>query len=416
MAGLIDQVVRRRKGRPLPTIGLNGGMTTPRDETMTWLTRLVGFDTTSRDSNRELIDTLALAGTAAGLQPRVLPDTDDRKANLVISVPAADGSIDGGVMLAGHVDCVPVDGQAWSGDPFRVEVREGLVYGRGTADMKGFDAAVAAALPDMVAAPLREPIHVCFTYDEEVGCRGAQPLVDALHDAGIHPRVCFVGEPTSMRMIRAHKSINVAQVTVRGLGAHSSLTPDGVNAIEYAARIVRFHRDRSERWRAEGPFDEAYPVPYSTGSVNQISGGTAVNIVPEQCTVGLEWRSLGELDDAAEIAALQDYCAGVERDMRLEHPEASITVEMVASAPGLDTPEDAAVVRLGRELDLDVGADKVTYGTEAGIYDRAGISTVVVGPGDIAQAHKADEFVSLDQLAACDAFIARLIEHLRAEQ
>ena len=382
---------------------------------MTWLTRLVGFDTTSRDSNRELIAALGAAAADAGLTPRIVPDPTGQKANLIVSIPDANGSTEGGVMLAGHVDCVPVDAQHWSSDPFRVDIRDGLAYGRGTADMKGFDAAVAAALPDMAAGPLREPLHLCFTYDEEIGCRGAQPLVDALQAAGIRPRVCFVGEPTSMRMIRAHKSINVAQVSVRGVGAHSSLTPDGVNAIEYAARIVLFHRKRCDRWRAEGPFDDAYPVPYTTGSVNQISGGTAVNIVPDQCVVTLEWRSLGELDDAAEIAALQDFCAGVEQDMRAENPAASITVEMIASAPGLDTPEDAEAVLLGRELGLQVCPDKVTYGTEAGIYDRGGVSTVVVGPGDIAQAHKADEFVSLDQLAACDAFIARLIRHLRAD-
>ena len=390
-------------------------MSAPREETLTWLARLVGFDTTSRDSNRDLIDALAEAATRVGLRPLVVPDADGRKANLVVSVPDATGSIDGGVMLAGHVDCVPVDGQDWSSDPFELTVRDDLVYGRGTADMKGFDAAVIAALPDMVAAPLREPLHLCFTYDEEVGCRGAQPLVDTLADAGINPRVGFVGEPTSMRMIRAHKSINVARVTLRGVNAHSSLTPQGVNAIEYAARVVQFHRDRSERWRTEGPFDDAYPVPYTTGSVNQIVGGTAVNIVPDECLVSLEWRSLGQLDDEAEIAALRDFCAGVERDMRGESPAASVGVEMVAAAPGLDTPEDAEAVRLGLDLGLDVCPDKVTYGTEAGIYDRAGISTVVVGPGDIAQAHKADEFVALDQLAACDAFVSRLVRHLQTE-
>lgn len=391
-------------------------MTAPRDETLTWLARLVGFDTTSRDSNLELISAIADEATRVGLSPRVVPGAEGRKANLVITVPAADGGTEAGVMLAGHVDCVPVDGQDWSSDPFRLTTRDGLVYGRGTADMKGFDAAVVAALPDMTRTPLREPLHLCFTYDEEVGCRGAQPLVDALHDAGVRPRVCFVGEPTSMRMIRAHKSINVAEVSVTGVSAHSSLTPDGVNAIEYAARVVAFHRERSERWRSEGPFDDAYPVPYTTGSVNRIEGGTAVNIVPERCVVTLEWRSLGQLDDAAEIAALEDFCAGLEREMRRENPAAAVSVEMVASAPGLDTPEDAEAVRLGLDLGLEVCPDKVTYGTEAGIYDRAGISTVVVGPGDIAQAHKADEFVALDQLAACDAFVARLLSHLRAEE
>ncbi len=390
-------------------------MTAPRDETIDWLARLVGFDTTSRDSNLALIDAIAEAGSRAGLRPRIVPDADGRKANLVLTVPDATGGTEGGVMLAGHVDCVPVDGQNWSSDPFQLTIRDGLVYGRGTADMKGFDAAVVAALPDITAAPLREPLHLAFTYDEEVGCRGAQPLVDALQDAGVHPRVCFVGEPTSMRMIRAHKSINVAEVTVRGVGAHSSLTPEGVNAVEYAARVVQFHRDRSDRWRTEGPFDDAYPVPYTTGSVNRIAGGTAVNIVPEQCVVTLEWRSLGQLDDAAEIAALEEFCAGLEREMRRENPAASVSVEMVAAAPGLDTPEDAEAVRLGLELGLEVCPDKVTYGTEAGIYDRSGISTVVVGPGDIAQAHKADEFVALDQLAACDAFVARLVRQLRVE-
>ena len=391
-------------------------MTAPSPAVLDWLSRLIAIDTTSRDSNLPLVEAVAEHARSLGLEPHLFPTADGTKAALVVSVPDAAGSTSGGIMLSGHSDVVPVDGQAWSSDPFTLDVRGDKAYGRGTADMKGFDAVVVAALADLVAEPLSEPVHVALSYDEEVGCIGAQPLVDGMASVGIHPRVCFVGEPTSMRMIRGHKSINLVRVTVRGLAAHSSLTAQGVNAIEHAASVVRYWRERSDAWRADGPFDEAYPIPYTTGSVNLIEGGNGVNIIPAECSVTLEFRSIGTPDDdRADVDALIAFCRTVEERMRAEAPdqEVSVEVDVQTMTAGLDTPSDAPAVRLGQELGLAVQDDKVTYGTEAGIYANAGISTVVCGPGDIAQAHKPDEFVELDQLAQCEAFIGRLVEHLR---
>ena len=388
-------------------------MTSPSADVLAWLDRLIAIDTTSRDSNLPLVELVADHARSLGLAPHLFPNADGTKANLVVSVPDRDGNTDGGVMLSGHSDVVPVDGQAWASDPFTLTERDGLLYGRGVADMKGFDAIIVNALADLVTQPLREPVHVALSYDEEVGCIGAQPLVDGLRSVGLAPRVCFVGEPTSMRMIRGHKSINLVRVTFHGVAAHSSLTAEGVNAIEYAASAVRYWRDQCDRWRAEGPFDAAYPIAYTTGSVNLISGGNGVNIIPAECTLTCEFRSLAETDDARVVADFEAYCRELEGAMRAEHADARVDFQVQTATVGLDTPSDAPVVELGRHLGLAVQSDKVTYGTEAGIYAAAGISTVVVGPGDIAQAHKPDEFIEPAQLADCEAFIGRLVDHLR---
>lgn len=389
-------------------------MTSPTPETLDWLARLIAFDTTSRDTNLPLIDAVARHLRDLGLEPHLFPTPDGRKANLVVTIPDAAGGTTGGVMLSGHTDVVPTDGQRWTSDPYTLVERDGLLYGRGTSDMKGFNACVLAALPAMLAEPLREPIHVALSYDEEVGCKGAAPMVAALAELGLTPAVTFVGEPTSMRMICGHKSINVVRVDLHGVAAHSSLTNAGVNAIEYAALVVRFWRERCDRWRAEGPYDDAYPIPYTTGSVNLIAGGNGVNIIPAKASVTLEFRAIAADDDAAEIDALRAYCAEVERAMRAEEAAASVEVVVESSTVGLETAPDAAAVRLGELLGLEARPDKVTYGTEAGVYADAGISAVVCGPGDIAQAHKPDEFIDPDQLAQCEAFLGRIVAHLRA--
>lgn len=395
-------------------------MNAPSPAVLDWLARLIALDTTSRNSNLPLVELVADHARSLGLAPHLFPNADGTKANLVVTVPDAAGSTAGGVMLSGHSDVVPVDGQAWTSDPFELVERDGRLFGRGTTDMKGFDAVAIAALAALVEQPLREPVHLALSYDEEVGCIGAQPLVDGLRSVGLSPRVCFVGEPTSMRMIRGHKSINLIRLTFRGVAAHSSLTSSGVNAIEHAASVVRYWRGRADTWREHGPFDEAYPIAHTTGSVNLVDGGNGSNIIPAACTVTLEFRSIGTAaEDQAEIDALIAFCREVEAAMQAEAAHidggtASVEVEVLAQTTGLDTAADAPAVALGRELGLAVQDDKVTYGTEAGIYANAGISTVVVGPGDIAQAHKPDEFIELAQLAACEAFVGRLVEHLRA--
>ncbi len=389
-------------------------MSAPSSDVLTWLQKLIAIDTTSRDSNLLLIELVADHARGLGLEPQVFPTQDGRKANLLVTVPDADGNTGGGVLLSGHSDVVPTDGQDWTSDPYTLTERDGLLYGRGVTDMKGFDAVAVNALAALVAQPLSTPVHVGLTYDEEVGCVGAQPFVDSMKEAGVVPDIVFVGEPTSMRMIRGHKSINLVEATFHGVPAHSSLTASGVNAIEYAASLVRYWRDQADAWRADGPFDEAYPLAYTTGSVNLISGGNGVNIVPERATVTLEFRSISETDDRAVLDAVVAYCRELEGRMKAENPDASVDVQILCETVGLDTPEDAPAVKLGEELGLEVQADKVTYGTEAGIFAGGGMSAVVCGPGDIAQAHKPDEFVDPDQLAQCEAFVNRLVEHVRA--
>ena len=389
-------------------------MTRPSSQTIDWLTRLVSFDTTSRESNLPLIELVADHVRTLGLEPAIYPSPDGSKANLVVTVPDAGGGTRGGVLLSGHTDCVPVDRQTWASDPFTLTERDGRLYGRGSADMKGFCACLISALPALVAEPLSEPVHLGFTYDEEVGCLGAPGFIAALRDAGLAPRFGFVGEPSGMRMIRGHKSINVAQVTVTGVAAHSSLTHRGVNAIEYGSEVVFYWKGRAEHWRDAGPRDEAYPLPYTSASVNLIAGGNAVNTVPERCTITVEFRSIAGVDDAAELDALRAFCAGLEARMRAKDPVCSVEVQVSASTVGLDLPADAEVVTFGRELGLDAVDDKVTYGTEAGVFTAGGVPCVVCGPGDIGDAHRADEFVALDQLAECEAFLARLVASLRA--
>ncbi|OYO25373.1 acetylornithine deacetylase [Enemella dayhoffiae] len=377
-----------------------------------WVIRLVSADTTSRNSNLPVIDAIAEEARRLGLKPRICPSTQAGKANLLITVPSADGSTSGGVVLSGHSDVVPTDNQDWHSDPFRPEIRDGRLYGRGTCDMKGFIAVAVAALPEMVAAELREPIHLAISYDEEVGCLGGEQIVKDIADAGLSPRACIVGEPTSMQVIRGHKSINLTRVTFRGRAAHSSLTPEGVNSIEYAARFICFLRGIADDWRDNGPFDEAYPVTHSTLSTNIVHGGIAGNTVPERCSVEFEFRGLGELDAQATMDRIEAYAREVEQQMRAEHPSAGVDFDVIAMVPGLETPADAETRSLGEALGGVRSEGKVTYGTEAGQFSGAGIETIVCGPGDIAQAHKADEFVELDQLIACEAFVARLISHL----
>ncbi|MFT3877251.1 MAG: acetylornithine deacetylase [Propioniciclava sp.] len=398
----------RSRGRRRPDAMVN-----PSPAVLDWLAQLVALDTTSRDSNRPLIDLVAAHARGLGLTTHLFPAPDGRKANLLVTVPDADGNTTGGVMLSGHSDVVPTDGQPWTSDPYRLTERDGLLYGRGTTDMKGFVAVVVAALDRLAATPLAEPVHLALTYDEEVGCLAAEPLVESLASIGVAPRVCFVGEPTSMRMIRGHKSINLMDVHLHGVAAHSSLPTLGVNTIHHAADLISYWRDRCAAWRDGGPFDEAYPVAYTTGAVTMVTGGNGVNIVPAQCTLTLEFRSIGTPEqDAAEVEALRARCREVEAAMQAEDACARVELTVRAQTVGLDTGEDAAVVALGRELGLAVEPEKVTYATEAGVYARAGISTVVCGPGDIAQAHKPDEFVDPDQLAQCEVFISRLIDRL----
>jgi acetylornithine deacetylase len=379
-----------------------------------WIERLVSLDTTSRNSNLELIGLLEEEMARLGLTPQRIPNDDGTKANLVLTLPAADGRTGGGIVLSGHTDVVPVDGQSWSSDPFSPEIRDGRLYGRGTADMKSFIGVIMHQLPALAGASLNEPLHLAFSYDEEVGCFGGAQIADAMGGWPEPPRVCLVGEPTSMRVIAGHKSSNLVELVFHGRSAHSSLTPDGVNAIEYAARAVVAIRELADRRRTDGPYDEAYVVPFTTVGVNIISGGIATNTVPEFCSVKYEFRTVADDDPEAVIASITEVTRALEAEMQAEHPEAYVEVHVMAQVPSLDSSDAGPAYRLAVELGGLASADKVTYGTEAGQFANAGIDAVVCGPGDIAQAHAADEYVELAQVEACERLLDALITQLTA--
>ncbi|MDQ6838807.1 MAG: acetylornithine deacetylase [Actinomycetota bacterium] len=377
-----------------------------------WIERLVAVDTTSRNSNLELIGLLEEEMHRLGLKPERLPNADGTKTNLLLTLPAADGSTDGGVVLSGHTDVVPVDGQEWATDPFRPEIRGDRLYGRGTADMKSFLGVIMHRLPDMVGLRFSEPVHLAFSYDEEVGCFGGAQLAEALGTRVRPPRLCIVGEPTSMRVIAAHKSSNLMELVFTGRSAHSSLTPEGVNAIEYAARAITAIRDLADARRREGPFDEAYRVPWTTAGVNVVEGGIAMNTVPERCRVLFEFRTVGSDDPAAIIDQITRLADDLQGQMRAEHADASVEVKVLAQVPSLESRTDGPAYALATQAGGTPSLDKVTFGTEAGQFANAGIDAVVCGPGDIAQAHAADEYITLDDIAAGARFVDRLLVHL----
>jgi acetylornithine deacetylase len=382
-----------------------------------WIEKLIGFDTTSRESNLGLIETVRDYLQQAGINAVLTHDAAGRKANLFATVAAHDGRTDGGIVLSGHTDVVPVNGQPWDTDPFKPVIKGGKLYGRGACDMKGFIGVSLALLPEMQAARLKQPLHFALSYDEEVGCVGAPVMLADLKRRGIRLDGCIVGEPTTMRPVVAHKGINAYKCCVRGHAAHSSLTPKGVNAIEYAARLICHIRDTAERMRAEGPFDEAFDVPFSTAQTGLISGGIALNTVPSLCEFTFEYRNLPPVDPAGLFAQIEQYAREqLEPEMRLVQPHASIEFTQVAAAPAFDAAEQNAITQLVRALTDDQTRRKVAYGTEAGLFQAAGVPSIVCGPGDIEQAHKPNEYVALEQISACESFMRKLINSLALTQ
>ena len=378
--------------------------------TVTWLTRLIAHDTTSRYSNLALIEEIADFLSHHGLQHWLAHDATGQKANLFVTLPAADGTTAGGLIFSGHTDVVPVDGQDWQSNPFHAVIRDDKLYGRGAADMKGFIAAVLAAIPRMKAAKLARPLHIALSYDEEIGCLGAPVMIDALQQRGLSPEYCIVGEPTSMQMVVAHKGIHTFTCRVHGKAAHSSLTPQGVNAIEYAAQLILFIQQLGQRLQHDYAQDAAFDVPFSTLSVNTIQGGIASNIVPQLCEFGFDYRNLPHMQPADVIEPIQRYIREVlEPKMRAVDANCGIELHHHAAVPAMPEADAQALLQLVAQL---VGNDthhKVAYATEGGQFKQAGIHTVICGPGSIEQAHRANEFVSLAQLARCDDFLNKMI-------
>lgn len=382
--------------------------------TLAWLERLVAIDTTSRNSNLGLIETVRDALAGQGLKPWLTANAEGNKANLFCTLPAADGQTQGGIVLSGHTDVVPVDGQDWSSDPFRLTDKgDGRLYGRGSCDMKGFIASSLALVPQALAMARSKPLHLALSYDEEVGCVGAPVMLAELGRRGMRIDGCIVGEPTSMKPVVAHKGGYFFRCKVHGKAAHSSLTPQGCNAIEHAARLICHIRDLADGWRAQGPFDGAFDVPHTTMTTNLISGGIAINTVPDLCAFSYEFRHLPGHDPQAIMAQVQRYVddALLPR-MRREYALAQVEIECAAAVPVLDASEQAAITALVRALTQDQGVRKAAYGTEAGQFAQAGIPAVLCGPGSIEQAHKPDEYVALEQLELCDRFLLRVAQSL----
>jgi acetylornithine deacetylase len=382
---------------------------TPSARTLELAETLIGFDTVSRNSNLGLIEWVRDYLKRLGVAARLSYDAAGKKANLLATLG---GGAEGGLVLCGHTDVVPVDGQPWESDPFRAVQRDGLLYGRGSSDMKSFIACTLAAVPALLKAPLKRPVHLAYTYDEEVGCLGAPVLIRDLRAAGLRPAGCIVGEPTGMQVMVGHKGLRVYRCCVRGLEAHSSLAPTGVNAIEYAARLIGRVRELALELRERGPSDASFSVPFMTLSTGTIKGGTATNIVPRDCEFQFDLRYLPGANADEPVARLRHYADGVLEEMKRTAPDAAIEIALAEEAPDLDTAPDHALARLGSRLSGSATPGRVPFATDGGHFHRAGVPTVVIGPGSIEQAHKPNEFIALDQIAQCERFIERLKEEL----
>ncbi|PLC49905.1 acetylornithine deacetylase [Pollutimonas subterranea] len=388
----------------------NESSTTFPSTSVDWTRKLISYDTTSRDSNLDLIAYIKDYLSGQGIESTLTFDKTGKKANLFATIPSATGETTGGIVLSGHTDVVPVDGQHWTSDPFKPELRDGNLYGRGACDMKGFIGVTLQLVPRMLQTRLAHPVHLAYSYDEEIGCVGAPSMIQDLIDRGVNPSGCVVGEPTSMRAIVAHKGINVYRCRVHGHAAHSSLTPKGLNAIEYAARIICTIRDIADGIKANGPYDDAFDVPYTTVQTSMIRGGIALNTVPDLCEFEFEYRNLPGSSPETILQQVRDYIdSTIMPSMTRENAAAKIDIEKLARSPGLDAAEDAAITQLVRALTRDTEIRKVAYGTEAGLFQAAGVPSIICGPGNIEQAHRPDEYVSLEQLDQCEKFLIALI-------
>lgn len=375
------------------------------------LARLIGFATVSRDSNLALIGFIRDYLAGLGVESELFHNPEGTKANLFATIGPSDV---GGIVLSGHTDVVPVDGQAWSVEPFALSERDGRLYGRGTADMKGFIASVLAAVPALLAQPLRLPVHLAFSYDEEVGCLGVRSMLAALEQRAHKPRLCLIGEPTELKPVLGHKGKLAMRCHVQGAACHSAYAPYGVNAIEFAAKLIGKLGDIGEALALPEHHDARFDPPFSTVQTGVIKGGRALNIVPAECEFDFEVRALPGFAAQAVADQLQTYAeAELLPRMRKVNAASAIRLQPLSAYPGLATPADSEAAQLVALLSGSEAFGTVAFGTEGGLFDQAGIPTVVCGPGSMEQGHKPDEFVSVEQLQGCDAMLSRLVDYLR---
>jgi acetylornithine deacetylase len=385
------------------------GAPLPSREALEMIDRLIAFPTVSRDSNLGLIEYARDHLARLGLSPRLAYESTRTKASLFCTLAAEPQRLKtAGVILSGHTDTVPVDGQDWASDPFRASHRGGRIHGRGSADMKGFIAIALAWAPRFVAA--NAPLHLALTFDEETSFLGVRTLVADLAEAGIRPAACIIGEPTDMRAVVAHKGKRDYCCRVRGREAHSALAPAGVNAIEVAAGIVAFIRALADRHAQQGPYDARFEVPYTTLQTGTIGGGIATNVVPRDCTFSFEMRNIPAVAHDTLAGEILAHAHQRLPAMRAVAPEAGIEFDRGIDLPAFGIDADAPLVRWAQDLAATrhLGAGAVGFATEAPVFMATGIPTVVLGPGSIEQAHKPDEYISYAQVAACERFFARL--------
>jgi len=380
----------------------------PSNDTIEWCRNLIRHQSVSMTPNLALIDEVKAFLDGLGYDTLVVRDPSETKANLYATIGP---KVDGGVILSGHSDVVPTEGQNWASDPYEIDIRDEKLYGRGACDMKGFLACLLTKAEAFKNADLRVPIHLAFTYDEEVGCLGVPSLVEAINNLPHKPAMCIVGEPTEMKVITQHKGKFSARAHFTGRSGHSSLPAEGVNAVEFASEFVVFLRKLGRKCREEGPHDDEFEPNHTTFHTGVIKGGTQLNIIPQNCFVDFEFRNLPNDDREALKAEIYDYVENtLQPEMREIYPDVGIEIEVISDMPGLATGDEEEVTKLVMALTGANTTGKVSFGTEAGVFSTLGdIPTVVCGPGSIEQAHKPDEFIELDQLGRCEVFLDKLL-------
>ncbi|NDP43041.1 MAG: acetylornithine deacetylase [Aromatoleum sp.] len=374
---------------------------------------LVAFDTTSRESNLALIEWVRSYLRSHGVDATLTFDDDGRKANLFATLPAQDGNeTTGGIVLSGHTDVVPVDGQPWDTPPFEAVRIGDKVHGRGVTDMKSFSATGLALVPEFLRRGLKRPVHFALSYDEEIGCVGVRRLIEDVVRRGVKPLGCIVGEPTGMELVVAHKGKKSWRCRVRGHEAHSSLTPLGVNAVQIACEIVTYLTNIARSFRDHGSHDTDYDVPFTTVHTGVIHGGTALNIVARDCWFDFEIRHL-PFDDPDELyAEVKEYALRFLPEMRQLSADTWIEFDALSTLPGFDTHGESEIAELGKACNGTHDYHKVSFGAEASLFHEASIPAIICGPGHIAQAHQPNEWVALEQLARCESFMRRLADRV----
>jgi acetylornithine deacetylase len=376
-----------------------------------WISRLVAFDTTSSKSNLALIEDVETYLHEFGVETFRITNDDGTKSNLYAVVGP---KVEGGVVLSGHTDVVPVEGQDWETDPWTVVEKDGKLYGRGVADMKSFSAIGLSLVPEMLQAGLKRPIIFALSYDEEVGCLGAPRMISQIADRVPEPAAVIVGEPTNMKVIDGHKGIAAFRVTVTGYITHSSQTDRGVSAVEAAAKLITKITDMRAAKAAAADKTSPFTPPYSTMTVNVAHGGMQVNIMAGEAWFEWDLRVIPGDSQQDIIDEFTDFALGVEAEMRAKAPGCRIVIEQMTNAPALGPEKDNPAADLVKAITGSNSTDVVAYAAEAGQFQEAGFSVVVCGPGSINNAHQPDEFITIDQVREATKFLRRLIERLAA--